>query len=191
MGEKDYSIGIGGTYNIYNALAAYSVARQFGLSEEEVAESFAENKRIFGRQELIKYKNKDIDLILVKNPVGLDEVLHMLNTEKDDYSLVTLLNANHADGIDTSWIWDADFEGLNKDKIKKILVGGERWHDMGFRLEISGFDPGTMLTSPDYDSLIEEIAKLPTKKVYILSTYTAMLALRKTMAEKKIIKAGM
>ena len=191
MGEKDYSIGIGGTYNIYNALAAYSVARQFGLSEEEVAESFAENKRIFGRQELIKYKNKDIDLILVKNPVGLDEVLHMLNTEKDDYSLVTLLNANHADGIDTSWIWDADFEGLNKDKIKKILVGGERWHDMDFRLEISGFDPGTMLTSPDYDSLIEEIAKLPTKKVYILSTYTAMLALRKTMAEKKIIKAGM
>lgn len=191
MGEKDYSIGIGGTYNIYNALAAYSVAREFGLSDEEVAESFAENKRIFGRQELINYANKEIDLILVKNPVGLDEVLHMLNTEKDDYSLVTLLNANHADGIDTSWIWDADFEGLDKDKIQKILVGGERWHDMGFRLEIAGFNPGTMVTNPDYDSLIEEIAKLPTKKVYILSTYTAMLALRKAMADKKIIKAGM
>lgn len=191
MGEKDYSIGIGGTYNIYNALAAYSVAREFGLSDEEVAESFAENKRIFGRQELINYAGKEIDLILVKNPVGLDEVLHMLNTEKDDYSLVTLLNANHADGIDTSWIWDADFEGLDKDKIQKILVGGQRWHDMGFRLEIAGFNPGTMVTNPDYDSLIEEIAKLPTKKVYILSTYTAMLALRKAMADKKIIKAGM
>ena len=191
MGEKDYLISIGGTYNIYNALAAYSVAREFGLSDEEVAESFAENKRIFGRQELIKYANKDIDLILVKNPVGLDEVLHMLNTEKDDYSLVTLLNANHADGIDTSWIWDADFEGLDKSKIKKILVGGQRWHDMGFRLEIAGFNPGMMVTNPDNDSLIEEIGKLPTKKVYILSTYTAMLALRKAMAEKKIIKAGM
>ena len=86
MGEKEYSIGIGGTYNIYNALAAYSVAREFGLSEEEVAQSFAENKRIFGRQELINYADKEIDLILVKNPVGLDEVLHMLNTEKDNYS---------------------------------------------------------------------------------------------------------
>lgn len=191
MGNKDYSINIGGTYNIYNALAAYSVARHFGLTEAEVAQAFAENKRIFGRQELIHYGNKDIDLILVKNPVGLDEVLHMLNTEKDDYSLVALLNANHADGIDTSWIWDADFEGLNKDKIKKILVGGQRWHDMGFRLEIAGFDPGTMSTNPDYDSLIEEIKKLPTKNVYILSTYTAMLALRRKMAEKKIIKAGM
>ena len=180
-----------GTYNIYNALAAYSVARHFGLTEVEVAQAFAENKRIFGRQELIHYGDKDIDLILVKNPVGLDEVLHMLNTEKDDYSLVALLNANHADGIDTSWIWDADFEGLDKEKIKKILVGGQRWHDMGFRLEIAGFDPGQMSTNPDDDSLIEEIKKLPTKKVYILSTYTAMLALRKKMAEKKIIKAGM
>ena len=191
MGNKDYSINIGGTYNIYNALAAYSVARHFGLTEAEVAQAFAENKRIFGRQELIHYGGKDIDLILVKNPVGLDEVLHMLNTEKDDYSLVALLNANHADGIDTSWIWDADFEGLDRSKIKKVLVGGQRWHDMGFRLEIAGFDPGSMSTNPDDDSLIEEIKKLPTKKVYILSTYTAMLALRKKMAEKKIIKAGM
>lgn len=191
MGNKDYSINIGGTYNIYNALAAYSVARHFGLTEAEVAQAFAENKRIFGRQELIHYGGKDIDLILVKNPVGLDEVLHMLNTEKDDYSLVALLNANHADGIDTSWIWDADFEGLDCSKIKKVLVGGQRWHDMGFRLEIAGFDPGAMNINPDDDSLIEEIKKLPTKKVYILSTYTAMLALRKTMAEKKIIKAGM
>ena len=191
MGDKDYAINIGGTYNIYNALAAYSVAREFGLSDEEVAQAFAENKRIFGRQEMIHYGDKEIDLILVKNPVGLDEVLHMLNTEKDDYSLVTLLNANHADGIDTSWIWDADYEGLNKSKIKKVIVGGQRWHDMGFRLEIAGFEPGSLLTNPDDDSLIEEIKKLPTKKVYILSTYTAMLALRKTMAEKKIIKAGM
>ncbi len=120
MGNRDYSINIGGTYNIYNALTAYSVARYFGLTDDEVAQAFEENKRIFGRQELIKYNGKQIDLILVKNPVGLDEVLHMLNTEKDNYSLVALLNANHADGIDTSWIWDADFEGLDK---KKKLSG--------------------------------------------------------------------
>ena len=191
MGKKDYTINIGGTYNIYNALAAYSVARYFDLSEDEIAQAFAKNKRIFGRQELIKYEGKEIDLILVKNPVGLDEVLHMLNTEKDDYSLVALLNANHADGIDTSWIWDGQFEDLNHDQIKKILVGGERWHDMGFRLEVAGFDPGKMVTCTDNEEVIANIANLPTKKVYILSTYTAMLSLRKTMAEKKMIKAGM
>lgn len=191
MGSKDYHINIGGTYNIYNALAAYSVARHFDLDDEEIASAFAKNKRVFGRQELIQYADKDINLILVKNPVGLDEVLHMLNTEKDDYSLVTLLNANHADGIDTSWIWDGQFEDLNHEQIKQILVGGQRWPDMGFRLEVAGFSPEQMTTCPDNEAVIEEIAKLPTKKVYILSTYTALLSLRKTMAEKKIIKAGM
>ncbi len=190
MGSKDYSINIGGTYNIYNALAAYSVARHFGLSEDEVASAFAKNKRVFGRQELIEYAGKKIDLILVKNPVGLDEVLHMLNTEKEDYSLAVLLNANHADGIDTSWIWDGQFEDLNLPQIKKVLVGGQRSHDMGFRLEVAGFDPAKMITCSDNEAVINELAQVPTEKVYILSTYTALLSLRKSLAEKKIIKAG-
>ncbi|WEV40545.1 Mur ligase family protein [Lactobacillus sp. ESL0681] len=191
MGQKDYTINIGGTYNIYNALAAYAVAREFDLSDEEIAQSFAANKRVFGRQELINYADKKINLILVKNPVGLDEVLHMLNTESEAYSLVTLLNANHADGIDTSWIWDGQFEDLQQDQIKKVIVGGERYQDMHFRLEVAGFDPNNMVTTANNDEVMTEVAKVPTKKVYILSTYTALLSLRKTMAEKKIIKGGM
>ncbi|BDR60356.1 Mur ligase family protein [Lactobacillus xylocopicola] len=191
MGLKEYTIDIGGTYNIYNALAAYAVARHFDLSEDEIARSFSRNKRVFGRQELITYAGKKIDLILVKNPVGLDEVLHMLDTEQDNYSLVTLLNANHADGIDTSWIWDGQFEDLNHDQIKHILVGGERSKDMHFRLEVAGFEPDNMTTCNNYEEVINQLAQLPTKKVYILSTYTALLALRKAMAEQKIIKAGM
>ncbi|KRL63430.1 Mur ligase family protein [Lactobacillus psittaci] len=185
--NSNFEINIGGTYNIYNALAAFSVAREFGVSEAEIAASFAKNKRIFGRQELINYQGKEINLILVKNPVGLNEVLNLLNTEKDAYTLAALLNAHHADGIDTSWIWDADFEGLDKNKIKQVLVGGERHHDMGFRLEVAGFNPGTMETTPDDNTLLTRIKTAPTKKVYILATYTAMLALRKTLYDEKVI----
>lgn len=186
--NTEFSIGIGGTYNIYNALAAFSVAREFDVSEDEIASAFAKNKRIFGRQELISYADKEINLILVKNPVGLNEVLSLLNTEKSNYTLATLLNAHHADGIDTSWIWDADYEGLDKTKVKQILVGGERHHDMGFRLEVAGFDPGTMEVTPDDNTLLTRIKEAPTKKVYILATYTAMLALRSTLYDQKILK---
>ena len=68
---------------------------------------------------------KQINIILVKNPVGLNEVLSLLDTEKDHYSLAALLNAHHADGIDTSWIWDGNFESLDRDKIDQVIVGGE------------------------------------------------------------------
>ena len=80
---QEFSVNIGGTYNIYNALAAFATASEFGVSASEIADAFAKNKRIFGRQELINYAGKQIEIILVKNPVGLNEVLSLLNTEQD------------------------------------------------------------------------------------------------------------
>lgn len=186
--NSQFSINIGGTYNIYNALAAFATAREFDVNENEVAAAFQKNKRIFGRQELIKFAGKKINLILVKNPVGLNEVLSLINTEPDSYTLAALLNAEHADGIDTSWIWDADFENLDKNKIKRVIAGGKRHHDMGFRLEVAGFDPGAMETAPDDNTLLADLKKAPTDKIYILATYTAMLALRQTLAERKVLK---
>ena len=38
----------------------------------------------------------------------------MILTEPEDFSFVGLLNANYADGIDTSWIWDGEFEKLGE-----------------------------------------------------------------------------
>ena len=189
MGEKEYSIGIGGTYNIYNALAAYSVAREFGLSEEEVAQSFAENKRIFGRQELINYADKEIDLILVKNPVGLNQVLDMIETDDKPFSFAFLLNANYADGIDTSWIWDGDFEKLTQHQIPQYMTGGERYKDITTRLTMAGVKD--MWHEPDLTQVIDKIKEMPTEHVYILATYTAVLQLRKQLAEKGYIKGGM
>lgn len=185
---KEFSINIGGTYNIYNALAAFSCAREFGVSANEIEKAFAANKRIFGRQELITYKNKSINLILVKNPVGLNEVLSLLNTEKDNYTLVALLNAHHADGIDTSWIWDGNFEELNHNKIKNIIVGGERYKDMNLRLEVANFDPNIMTIEEDFDKLPDKFAEATTDKIYILSTYTAMLHIRQVFTDKGILK---
>ncbi len=36
----------------------------------------------------------------------------MIKLAPYSFSLSVLLNANYADGIDTSWIWDADFEQI-------------------------------------------------------------------------------
>ncbi len=34
----------------------------------------------------------------------------MIQTAKQPFGFAMLLNANYADGIDTSWIWDGNFE---------------------------------------------------------------------------------
>ncbi|WP_268913284.1 Mur ligase family protein [Lentilactobacillus sp. SPB1-3] len=184
-------IGIGGVYNIYNALAAYSVGRFMGVSPAQIRKGFEQDERIFGRQEEINVNGKDVTLILVKNPVGLNQVIDMISTDKDEFSFIGLLNANYADGIDTSWIWDGDFERLPKMNIKQFITGGERYKDITYRLQVAGVDPAKHLVEPDLDKVVEMIDDTPTKKVYILATYTAMLSLRKTFASKGYIKGGM
>lgn len=187
-GEK-YKIGIGGLYNIYNALAAYALGRFLGVSQAQIKDAFESDERVFGRQEVINVDGKEVTLILVKNPVGLNQVLDMIETDPQPFSFAFLLNANYADGIDTSWIWDGNFEKLVQHNIPQYMTGGERYKDITTRLTMAGVD--SMWHEPDLTHVIAKIKEMPTKHVYILATYTAVLQLRKQLAEKGYIKGGM
>ncbi|GAX04040.1 UDP-N-acetylmuramyl peptide synthase [Secundilactobacillus pentosiphilus] len=184
-------IEIGGLYNIYNALAAYAVGRFLGVTAEQIDTAFSEDKKVFGRQEVINLDGKQVTLILVKNPVGLNQVLDMIATDKKPFSFVGLLNANYADGIDTSWIWDGNFEKLAQLNIPAYITGGERYKDITFRLKVAGVPDDKHQVVPELKDVVEKIKTLPTEHVYVLATYTAVLQLRKLLADQGYIKEGM
>ncbi len=181
-------IEIGGLYNIYNALAAYAVGREFGVTPEQIKTAFESNAQIFGRQEAIHVDGKDVTIVLIKNPVGTNSVIDMMRTETADFSLLALLNANYADGIDTSWIWDAEFEKLHDTKLKAVATGGERYRDIRVRLKMAGF--ADQAVYEDLTQVIDAIKALPTDKVYVAATYTAMLQLREQLGAAGYIKGG-
>lgn len=187
--NHDYEIGVGGLYNIYNALAAYSVGRFFDVSPEQIAHAFQADEHVFGRQEIINIDDKEVTLVLVKNPVGLNQVLDMILTDPEPFSFGFLLNANYADGIDTSWIWDGNFEKLKSHSIPHFFTGGKRYKDISTRLRMAGIDK--IEEEPDLSKVIAAVKKMPTKHVYLLSSYTAMLQLRKELAEHHYIQGGM
>lgn len=183
---KTFQIEVGGLYNIYNALTAYAVGRFFDVTPEQIHHAFASNAQIFGRQESINVDGKDVTIVLVKNPVGANQTIDMIATEHDAYSLMALLNANYADGIDTSWIWDANFEKLHATNIKHVITGGERYKDFNVRLKMAGFLEQDVY--PDLKDAIKAIKAVPTEKVYVMATYTAMLQLRAQLLEQGYIK---
>lgn len=192
IGNTVFNLHIGGNYNIYNALAAYSIGRFFDVDDEQIAQTLNDkDEKVFGRQEVIKIDDKELTLILVKNPVGLDQVLEMIKTDTHPFSLAVLLNANYADGIDTSWIWDGRFENLPFSNIPVVLAGGERYRDIAFRLKVAGVTQEQFLERESLSDVLTSIKKMPTKKVYVLATYTAVLQLRKLLASQGYIKEGM
>lgn len=189
--QEHYQIEVGGMYNIYNALAATAVAEYYGVAPAKIRKGLAYEEGVFGRQEVIQVGDKEITLILVKNPVGLNQVLSLLELVPETFSFVSLLNANYADGIDVSWIWDATYEQIVHLPIPAIVAGGDRAEEMALRLKVAGFAEEKIQAIPDLKQVIAQFEKLPTKKVYVLATYTAVLQLRKELATQGYIKGGM
>ncbi|EOL43527.1 Mur ligase family protein [Enterococcus caccae] len=185
--DAEYSIAVGGMYNVYNALAATSVAEYYGVSPEKIRAGLSYDEKVFGRQETINIEGKLCTLILVKNPVGLNQVIDMMGLSPYSFSLVSLLNANYADGIDVSWIWDGDHEAFAQMNIPEVIAGGDRHTDMALRLKVAGIPEDNLKEIPNLDDVITAIKEVPTDRVYILATYTAVLQLRKSLTAQGYI----
>lgn len=190
IGTDDYKIEVGGLYNVYNALTAAAVGEHYGLTADQIRHGLGYDEKIFGRQEVIQIGDKKCTLVLVKNPVGLNQVIDTMNLSPEDFSLVCLLNANYADGIDISWIWDGTYENLTQREIPQVLTGGDRRQDMTFRLQVAGIPDEKITELDSLNQVIQKIAELPTENVYILATYTAVLQLRQKLTEQGILKGG-
>lgn len=178
---EDYHINVGGLYNIYNALAAISCAKELNLSKEMIYKGLLQQKNVFGRQESIKIGDKKLTINLVKNPTGLNQVIDLMLLDKNPISLICLLNDNYADGTDVSWIYDSYFEKLINLDIKDVYVSGIRKKDMKRRLEIARIF-NSDIKEFDYENESNEIiAHAETDNIYVLSTYTAMNRLREVL----------
>lgn len=187
---NEFYINQPGTYNIYNALCAISIAKHLKLDNKAIFNSLKSQSSSFGRQESISIEGKEVKIILVKNPAGYDQAINTLTLDKRPVNIAFLLNDNYADGRDVSWIWDVGFEKLVELDIHKVMFSGIRRYDMAVRLKIAGLKPDSFNICDDFETLLKEIIECDGDKptVYILATYTAMINFRKFLHGKGYIK---
>ncbi|MBF6979130.1 Mur ligase family protein [Aerococcaceae bacterium zg-BR22] len=183
-----FRIPVAGLYNIYNALAAYSVASFLDVKPDAIAQGFAGAGRVFGRQEIFEIDGKKVLLNLVKNPVGLNQVLELIGLDKNPFTLVSILNNRYADGTDVSWIWDGNYEQIVDFPIEQVITSGMRADEMTLRLKVAGINPAIMAQVESHDEIIQRIQQADTEYVHILATYTAMLDLRETLIKRGYLK---
>ncbi len=182
-GVFQFSLKARGFYNIYNALAAISCALILGVREEVIKASLRQFTACFGRMETFAIENKMVELALIKNPVGANEVLRTIVEEDGEITLMLAVNDKYADGTDVSWLWDVDFEMLahQDNKIKNIFCSGNRGEEISLRLKYAGIDTRKIKYEEDLNIIFREsLSNTPDGgKLPILLTYTAMLELRK------------
>ena len=181
--EIPASINLPGGYNIYNACAAMTAAKALGLDLTKAAQSLSHFACGFGRMEKFEIGGADVRMILIKNPAGCNQVLSFLTQRTEPFVFAVCLNDRTQDGRDVSWIWDVAFERLtDMDALREVYLSGTRAEDMALRFLYAGFPQEKLHVQKDYGKLMEEATahKLP---VFVMPTYTAMLALRGTISK--------
>jgi UDP-N-acetylmuramyl tripeptide synthase len=187
-GERiELSFPLPGLYNVYNALAAAAAAVALGVGAEHIRAALSSAAAVFGRVERLTIADRDVAILLVKNPAGANEVLRTLTLEDGQVDLWIALNDRIADGRDVSWIWDADFE-LLAGRVRRATCSGTRAEEMALRLKYAGIDAHAIDVQRDLaGSLDSAVANDGDgRPLYALPTYTALLELRDLLADRGV-----
>jgi UDP-N-acetylmuramyl tripeptide synthase len=191
-GTFSTQINLPGLYNIYNALAGVTFAEVMGFSHEKTIHALSTFESGFGRMESINLGDKNIQVILIKNPAGFNQVLNYLLTVENPSVISFLINDKIADGTDISWLWDAELEALSEiqQRVYRFFVSGTRAEDMAVRLKYAGVFADHITI--EYDNAVMLNSALGLLKsgetLFILPTYTAMLDIRKVLKKRFKLK---
>jgi lipid II isoglutaminyl synthase (glutamine-hydrolysing) len=182
-GVADVDLPLPGLYNVYNALAAAALGLALGASLDDVVAGLQEVSPAFGRAETVRLRDRDLSILLVKNPAGANEVLRTLTLEPGEHDVFAVLNDNVADGRDVSWVWDADFEVL-ADRVRRVTCSGTRAAEMAVRMKYAGVPVDRIVVRESLAAGLDAAIGDGDGPLYALPTYTAMLALREELVQR-------
>jgi UDP-N-acetylmuramyl tripeptide synthase len=184
-GERRVRIALPGLYNVYNALAAAALAQVLGASLDDVVAGLERFGAAFGRCERIAVGDRQVLMLLIKNPAGANEAVRTLVEGRAPRNAVIALNDAIADGKDVSWIWDVDFEPL-LERLETLVATGDRAAELALRFRYAGFPAERIRVIPNLETALDEAVKIgpASEDVVVLPTYTAMLALRRLLASR-------
>jgi UDP-N-acetylmuramyl tripeptide synthase len=188
-GDARVRLAVPGLYNVYNALAAASLAMTLGVALHDVVHGLEGFRAAFGRFERFTVGDRGFLLLLVKNPAGANEALRTLEEGGVPPTLVVALNDRIADGRDVSWIWDVDFEPV-LERARRIVVSGERAAELALRFTYAGFPSERLELVPDLGAALDRGLELTSAggELAVLPTYTAMLELRAIATARGLTK---
>ncbi len=184
VGNATVELPLPGLYNVYNALGAAALCLGLELPLTAVVAGLRDVQAAFGRAERIAIGDVELQVLLIKNPAGANEILRTLVLEHEELDVLAILNDRVADGRDVSWVWDADFEML-AGRVRRVTCAGTRAAELAVRLKYAGVPADRLRVTPSLPAALDEaLAAVESGHLYALPTYTALLELRQELADR-------
>ena len=188
---KKYHLVSDSIFNIYNETACVALLTELGIKSKDIQKSLKKINITDSRQKKYKIKDKDFICILAKgqNPVACSSVINYVASDdckKDVILMLDDLEDNYKSSETISWLYDTDFEFLNKNNIRNIIVAGPRCYDMKVRLLLAGISDSKIIIMENQKDIVNFVNIDGIDKLYYLYDLVALNMARNI--EKSIIR---
>lgn len=128
--------------NIYNILSVIVLLRQLGLTEEKINAGLHNLKIVGTRYSEEEFEGIKVITHLAKgiNPIACSRAFEYAKNLEGNKVVIVIVDDLHiaAKSVEnTAWQYDTDYEFLNDDSIKQIIVAGPRYLDGYVRMRMA------------------------------------------------------
>lgn len=165
-------------YMCYNYAGALAVAKELGgIEPADASKAFGSFKNVGGRFEILKYKDKTIKYMRIKqeNPETLQTCINVMAADPEK-KMICLGLCPLIDMIphytNSFYAFDCDLSGLVRSDVEKYFCFSEAvCYDTANRLVYEGVDPSmiSIEETEEVETIFREIEAAETKNIYLIT----------------------
>ena len=175
-------------YTVYFVTGCYALSRSVGLKDEQILNVLNSKDIKTKRLTIYNYDNRKWQMLVSKNENNLSykQSLDYIMHQHGDKTIILGFDSSSRryKENDISWIWDIDFEELNDNSIKNIILIGKFCNDMRLRMEYAKINKNKLILVEDISNLAEVIKKKTTGNIYSMVCFDKEIELKKIIKEE-------
>ena len=175
-------------YTVYFVTGCYALSRSVGLKDEQILNVLNSKDIKTKRLTIYNYDNRKWQMLVSKNENNLSykQSLDYIMHQHGDKTIILGFDSSSRryKENDISWIWDIDFEELNDNSIKNIILIGKFCNDMRLRMEYAKINKNKLILVEDISNLAEVIKKKTTGNIYSMVCFDKEIELKRIIKEE-------
>ena len=175
-------------YTVYFVTGCFALSKTLGLEDKDIVKVLNSENIKTKRLEIYDFDNRKWQMLVSKNENNLSykQSLDYLMHQKGDKTIILGFDnsSRRYTENDISWIWDIDFEELNDDSIKNIILIGRFCNDLYLRMKYAGIKEDKLILVEDIKDLSNIIKTKTTGKIFSMVCFDKEIELKKIIKEE-------
>ena len=175
-GEYEIKLALKSLYNIYNILAAFTVASLVGIEGKDIVPHINNYVLKNGRVVTFSLGDRKGTLLTSKheNSISYNQSLRIAAADSEGCDVLIIVDAVSRKYFtsDVSWLWDIDFHMLGSDNVKQIILAGTYSNDLAVRFSYTDISSEKIQILETVEDAVNYLNSDRKEKIYVITCFS-------------------